>query len=200
MLKDHKISDRIESIFRESIEVKRYFVERNKALLVDVVQCVVQAFQSKNKLLVFGNGGSACDAQHFVGEFVNRFMHDRPPLPAIALTSDMSILTSTANDYSYEEVFERQLRALGREGDIAIGISTSGRSKNVIRALKAAKELKLTTIGLTGYSGGEVGKIVDYHIHVSLGKTPRIQETHIVVLHLIAELVDHILFDLPFVE
>lgn len=200
MLENQQISDRIESVFKESIEVKRHFVKRNKSLLVDLVKCVVEAFQSNNKLLVFGNGGSACDTQHFVGEFVNRFCHDRRPLPAIALTADMSILTSTANDYSYDDVFDRQLRALGKEGDIAIGISTSGNSENVIKALKSAKELKLTTVGLTGNDGGKVGPLVDYHLNVGLGKTPRIQETHIVILHLIAEMVDKMLFDLPFVD
>ena len=200
MLTREQIGNRVESVFKESIEVKRHFIEGNKKLLIDVVEQVAGAFKAGNKLLVFGNGGSACDTQHFVGEFVNRFMHDRRPLPAIALTADMSILTSCANDYSYNDVFERQLRALGKEGDIAIGISTSGKSKNVIQALKAAKELKLMTIGLTGNDGGEVGRLVDYHVNVGLGKTPRIQETHIVVLHLIAEMVDKLLFNLPFVE
>lgn len=191
------ISQRIEAVFQESIEVKKQFVEQNKALLVEVVACVVNAFKNQKKLLVFGNGGSACDTQHFVGEFVNRYMHDRRPLPAIALTADMSILTSTGNDYGYDYVFERQIRALGTPGDIAIGISTSGKSKNVILALSAAKSLGLETMGLTGSDGGEVGKMVDYHINVSKGKTPRVQETHIVVLHLIAEMVDRLLFDLP---
>lgn len=195
-----KITKRIEGLFHESVEVKLHFLKNNKELLVRVVEEIAGAFKSDRKLLVFGNGGSACDAQHFVGEFVNRFMHDRPPLPAIALTADMSILTSCANDYSYDEVFERQMRALGRAGDIAFGISTSGNSKNVVRALKRAKEMRLITIGMTGCDGGEVGKIVDHHIHVALGKTPRIQETHIVVCHLIAEMIDHLLYDLPFVE
>ena len=200
MLEKQQILDRIDSAFNQSIEVKRHFLRHNRELLVQVVHAVADCLKAKNKLLVFGNGGSACDAQHFVGEFVNRFMHDREPLSAIALTADMSILTSTANDYSYEAVFERQLRALGRPGDIAMGISTSGNSQNVIRALKAAQSLKLTTIGLTGKNGGEVGKLVDYHVNVSLGQTPRIQETHIVVLHLIAEMVDKLLYDLPFAE
>src|SRR3989344_4422972 len=167
MLERQEILNRIQTTFNRSVEVKQHFLKQNRELLADVVNVVVNAFQNKKKLLVFGNGGSACDTQHFVGEFVNRFMHDREPLPAIALTADMSILTSTANDYSYEAVFERQLRALGRPGDIAMGISTSGNSQNVIRALKAAQSLKLTTIGLTGKNGGEVGKLVDYHVNVS---------------------------------
>lgn len=195
-----RITQRIENLFHESVEVKLHFLKNNKELLVRVVEEIAEAFRKGHKLLVFGNGGSACDSQHFVGEFVNRFMHDRPPLPAIALTADMSILTSCANDYSYDEVFERQLRALGRPGDIAYGISTSGNSKNVVRALKRAKEMGLLTIGMTGYGGGEVGSIVDYHINVGIGKTPRIQETHIVVCHLIAEMIDHLLYDLPFVD
>src|SRR3989344_6660883 len=187
MLERQEILNRLQTTFNKSIEVKRHFLEQSRELLADVVNVVVNAFQNKKKLLVFGNGGSACDTQHFVGEFVNRFMHDREPLPAIALTSDMSILTSCANDYSYDQVFERQLRALGNSGDIAVGISTSGQSKNVILALKAAKEKGLTTIALTGKDGGEVGKLVDYHLNVGLGKTPRVQETHIVILHFIAE-------------
>lgn len=195
-----RVTQRIENLFHESVEVKLHFLKNNKELLVRVVEEIAEAFKKGQKLLVFGNGGSACDSQHFVGEFVNRFMHDRPPLPAIALTADMSILTSCANDYGYDEVFERQLRALGRPGDIAFGISTSGNSKNVVRALKRAKEMGLLTIGMTGYGGGEIGLLVDYHINVGIGKTPRIQETHIVVCHLIAEMIDHLLYDLPFVE
>ena len=200
MLERQEILNRLQTTFNKSIEVKRNFLEQNRELLADAVNVVVNAFQNKKKLLVFGNGGSACDTQHFVGEFVNRFMHDREPLPAIALTADMSILTSCANDYSYDQVFERQLRALGQRGDIAVGISTSGASKNVILALKAAKEKGLTTIALTGKDGGEVGKLVDYHLNVGLGKTPRVQETHIVILHFIAEMVDRALFDLPYAD
>jgi len=200
MLEKSQILDRLESTFAQSIEVKQHFLSHNKEILAEVVKVVVQTFKDGHKLLVFGNGGSACDTQHFVGEFVNRYHHDRKPLPAIALTADMSILTSAANDYSYEAVFERQLRGLGHPGDIAIGISTSGQSENVVRALKAGKEMGLTTIGLTGNDGGKVGKIVDHHINVSLGKTPRVQETHIVILHFIAEMVDKMLFDLPYVE
>lgn len=191
-----KISNRIDQAFQESIEVKLDFLNKHKEKLVQVVEVVVHAFKDEKKLLAFGNGGSACDAQHFVGEFVNRFMFDRPPLPAIALTADMSILTSTANDYSYEDVFARQLQALGNPGDVAFGISTSGNSENVVRALKKAKDKGLLTVGLTGNEGGKVGKLVDYHLNVGLGKTPRIQETHILMLHLIAELTDTVLFNL----
>lgn len=194
-----KITKRIENIFHEGIEVKLDFLQKNKNKLLDAVEIISQCFKSGNKLLAFGNGGSACDAQHFVGEFVNRFMRDRPPVAAIALTADMSILTSCANDYSYEDVFSRQLQALGKKGDVAFGISTSGNSKNVILALQKAQELGLHTIGLTGNRGGKVGEIVNLHLNVGLGKTPRIQETHIIVCHLIAEMIDHVLFDLPFV-
>ena len=198
-LDKEKVSKRMDEIFHQSIEVKLDFLKKNKTKLIDVVDVFVQAFKSGHKLLAFGNGGSACDTQHFVGEFVNRFMHDRPPLPALALTADMSILTSTANDYSYEDVFVRQLTALGQKGDIAFGITTSGNSENVVRALKKARDMGLVTVGLTGNDGGKVGKIVDHHINVGLGKTPRIQETHIVVCHLICEMTDNILFDLPYV-
>ena len=198
-LDKEKISKRIDEIFHQSIEVKLDFLKKNKSNLIDVVEVFAAAFKTGHKLLAFGNGGSACDTQHFVGEFVNRFMHDRRPLPALALTADMSILTSTANDYCYEDVFVRQLSALGQRGDVAFGITTSGNSENVVRALKKAKEMGLETIALTGNDGGKVGKIVDHHINVGLGKTPRIQETHIVVCHLIVEMLDNILFDLPYV-
>ena len=151
-----KVSRRIDEVFHQSIEVKLDFLKKNKSKLIDVVEVFAKAFKAGHKLLAFGNGGSACDAQHFVGEFVNRFMHDRRPLPAIALTADISILTSTANDYSYEDVFVRQLSALGQKGDIAFGITTSGNSENVVRALKKARDMGLVTIGLTGNQGGKV--------------------------------------------
>jgi D-sedoheptulose 7-phosphate isomerase len=193
-----KVSQRIEGIFNESIEVKLDFLKNNKEKLLDLTQVFIQTFQAGHKVLAFGNGGSSCDAQHFVGEFVTRFMKDRRPLPAVALTADSSILTSCANDYSYEDVFSRQLEALGQKGDIAFGISTSGNSENVIRAIKAAKKKGLIAVGLTGKNGGNLGPLVDYHINVGIGKTPRIQETHIVVIHLLCEMVDNALFDHPF--
>ena len=193
-------SKRMDQIFHESVEVKLDFLKKNKDVLLDVTQLLIETFQKGNKILVFGNGGSSCDTQHFVGEFVNRFSKDRRPLPAIALTADTSILTSCANDYSYDHVFERQLDALGQKGDIAFGISTSGNSKNVIRAIQKAKEKGLHTVVLTGKNGGALGPLADFHINVGLGKTPRIQETHIVVIHTLCEMVDHALFDHPYLE
>ncbi|MBI4041559.1 MAG: D-sedoheptulose 7-phosphate isomerase [Deltaproteobacteria bacterium] len=190
----------MDAAFQESAEVKLDFVKKHREKLYVVAEVLVETFRSGRKILAFGNGGSSCDAQHFVGEFVNRFMKDRRPLPAIALTADSSILTSCANDYSYEDVFARQIHALGGSRDVAFGISTSGNSKNVLLAMGAAKEKGLLTVGLTGYDGGKLGPLVDYHLNVGLGKTPRIQETHIVIIHLLCEIVDHVLFEHPFLN
>jgi D-sedoheptulose 7-phosphate isomerase len=146
-------------------------------------------------LLLFGNGGSAADAQHIAAEFTNRFLIEREPLPALALTTDTSALTAIANDYDYTQVFSKQLKALGKAGDIALGISTSGNSANVLVAFEVCKQLGIKTIGLTGGSGGQMVGNVDYLLCVSEGKaTARIQETHILVGHVICEIVDQKLF------
>src|SRR5688572_12449732 len=147
-----------EAIFehlQESIRVKQGFLRDNLVTLVLPIEVLVAAFRRGNKLLLFGNGGSAADAQHIAAEFVNRFLIERTPLPAIAFTTDTSILTSIANDYSYNEVFAKQVKALGKEGDVALAISTSGNSSNVIAAIDACKKLSITTIGLTGGTGGQ---------------------------------------------
>jgi D-sedoheptulose 7-phosphate isomerase len=158
----------------------------------------VAAFKGGNKLLLFGNGGSAADAQHIAAEFTNRFLIERAPLPAIALTTDSSALTAIANDYDYTQVFAKQVKALGKAGDIALAISTSGNSPNVLAALEVCKQLKIKTIGLTGGSGGKMAGQVDYVLCVSEGKnSPRIQETHILVGHVICEIVDQQLFPHP---
>ncbi len=146
-----------------------------------------------NKILLFGNGGSAADAQHIAAEFVNRFLMDRAPLPALALTTDSSVLTSIANDFSYREVFSKQIKALGSPGDAAIGISTSGNSENVIAGLKAANEKGLITIGLGGAPTSVMGEICRYYLPVT-GATPRIQEVHILVGHTLAEVIERTLF------
>src|ERR687892_106669 len=148
------MKDAITKAFNESIRVKQAFLRDNIDSLVKAIDAIADAFRRGNKLLLFGNGGSAADAQHIAAEFVNRFVIERPPLPAVALTTDTSVLTSIANDYGYDEVFEKQVRALGRRGDVAIGLSTSGNSRNVVRGLAAARERGLVTIGFTGQGGG----------------------------------------------
>lgn len=181
--------------FQESIRVKQGFLRDNLETLTQAIDVLVRAFQRGNKLLLFGNGGSAADAQHIAAEFVNRFMIERPPLPAIALTTDTSILTSIANDYSYNEVFAKQVQALGKEGDVAVALSTSGNSSNVIAAIDACKKLSITTIGLTGGTGGQMAGKVEFLLNVSEGRnSARIQETHILVAHVICDLVDQRLF------
>jgi D-sedoheptulose 7-phosphate isomerase len=180
--------------FKESVEVKTRFLKENLSLLLDAVKLMSHCFEGGNKLFFFGNGGSAADAQHLAAEFVNRYIMDRPPLPAIALTTDPSILTSIANDFSFNEVFAKQLKALGKEGDIAIGISTSGKSPNIIKAFEVAKEMGIKTVALTGNDGGALIKIADLSLIVPSSSTPRIQETHILIGHLLCELVEHYLF------
>lgn len=181
--------------FEESIQVKQAFLRDNVDTLIKVIDAIVASFRGGHKLLLFGNGGSAADAQHIAAEFVNRFCIERPPLPAIALTTDTSILTSIANDYDYSDTFAKQVRALGKEGDIAIAISTSGNATNVLTAIDACKQLKITTIGLTGGEGGKMLGKVDYLLRVSeTQNTARIQETHILIDHVICELVDQKLF------
>jgi len=181
--------------FAESIRVKQAFLRDNLDMLVRVIDAVAAALQRGNKLLLFGNGGSAADAQHIAAEFTNRFLIERPPLAALALTTDTSALTAIANDYDYSQVFAKQVKALGRAGDMALAISTSGNSANILLALDACRELKITTIGLTGGKGGKMAAKVDFLLPASEGKTsPRIQETHILVGHVICEMVDQKLF------
>ena len=156
----------------ESIQAKQAFLQENLEALLTVVGLIVDCFQSGNKLLLFGNGGSAADAQHIAAEFVNRFRIERRPLPAIALTTDTSAITSIANDYDYSQIFAKQVRALGKSGDVALGISTSGSAANVLNAMATCKELQITTIGLTGGDGGEMIKEADHVLRVSLLFSP----------------------------
>ena len=151
---------------------------------------IADAIARDGKVLVFGNGGSAADAQHLAAELVGRFLGERRALPAIALTTDTSILTAVANDYGYDRVFARQLEALARRGDVAVGISTSGRSANVIAAFEAARERGVTTIALTGGDGGPAGAMADIHVNVPGQSTPRVQEVHRTLLHIICEILD----------
>lgn len=181
--------------FEESVDVKLSFVKKNLKSIISVVELIVDAFHEGNKVMLFGNGGSAADAQHIAAEFVNRFMIERPPLPAMALTTDTSVITSIGNDYKFDDIFLKQIKALGKEGDIAWGISTSGNSPNVLKALKEAKKMGLKTIGMTGKDGGKMAKMVDFLLNVESDSTPRIQETHITAAHVICELIDIKLFN-----
>jgi D-sedoheptulose 7-phosphate isomerase len=185
------MKDVIIQAFEESIRVKQAFLRDNLDALVSAADAVVAALQRGNKLLIFGNGGSAADAQHIAAEFTNRYLVERPPLAAVALTTDTSALTAIANDYDYSQVFAKQLIALGKAGDVALAISTSGNSENILKALEACRELQITTIGLTGGDGGKMAPLVDVLLQASEGKnSPRIQETHILVGHVICDIVD----------
>ncbi len=180
--------------FKESSEVKTRFLKENLSNLLDVIKLVSHTFEGGNKLFFFGNGGSAADAQHMAAEFVNRFIMNRPPLPAIALTTDTSILTSVSNDFAFSEIFAKQLRALGKDRDVAIGITTTGNSPNIIKAFEVAKEMGMKTVAFTGNDGGAVGKMADFPLVVPSTSTPRIQEAHILIGHILCEMVEHSLF------
>ena len=184
----------IRRVAKESRRIQEGFVQKNTSKLINCAEYISKAFQNDRKLMLCGNGGSAADAQHIAAEFVNRFQLDRHPLPAMALTTDTSIITSVANDYSYEEVFSKQIQALGVEGDILLAISTSGNSKNILSAIRTAKEKGLYTVGLIGGDGGKMLTLVDLPMVVESNQTPRVQETHILAGHLICELVEYILF------
>ncbi len=181
----------IRALFDDSIRVKQVFLQEQLPNLERAAALVADAMLAGRKVLLFGNGGSAADAQHIAAEFVGRFHRERKGLPAIALTTDTSALTAIANDYGYDEVFARQVRALGAEGDVAIAISTSGKSPSVLRAVDASRERGMATIGLTGGDGGDLLGRVDVSLCVSASRSSnRIQETHILVGHVICHLVD----------
>ncbi len=172
-------------------------IQSDKALLNQVADCaemIVTTLRSGGKILIAGNGGSAADAQHIAGEFVSRFHYDRPGLASIALTTDTSILTAVGNDYGFERLFSRQVQALGREGDVFIGISTSGNSANVIEAFKEANMLKLKTIGFTGVTGGKMAEMCNITLRMPSKETPKIQEGHIAIGHIICGLVEAAMF------
>ena len=185
----------IRRAFAASIAAKRTFLREHTATLTAAADLIAERFAAGSKLLLFGNGGSAADAQHLAAEFVNRFVIERPPLPAIALTTDTSALTSIANDYRYDDVFAKQVRALGRAGDVAIAISTSGTSPSVVCAVDDCRKLGVYIIGLTGRDGGKLKGRVDYLLNVSASReTARIQETHILAGHVLCQLVDEKLY------
>jgi len=184
----------ITKIVRESQSLKEGFIEKNTATLIHLAERVSDAFRGGRKLMLCGNGGSAADAQHIAAEFVNRFQMERSPLPALALTTDTSIITSVANDYGYEEVFSKQILALGIQGDILLSLSTSGNSGNVCAAIRAAKKQGLYTVGFIGGDGGKMLKLVDLALVVESSQTPRVQEVHILAGHILCELVEYLLF------
>ena len=188
------MESRVIAAFEESIEVKKQFAKKQLKSIISLATLMSETFARGGKVLLFGNGGSAADAQHIAAEFVNRFQIERPPLPAIALTTDTSIITSIGNDYDFSEIFSKQVKALGQKGDIAIGISTSGNSANVLKGIEAALSMEVYTVGLTGKDGGEIAKRVDMNLNVESNTTARIQETHITVCHILCDLVDQKLF------
>jgi D-sedoheptulose 7-phosphate isomerase len=180
--------------FIESADLKRAFVEENREKIYTVFLEIAKRVKEGRKILLCGNGGSAADCQHIAAELVGRFGMERRALPAIALTTDTSILTAVGNDYSFDRIFERQVGALGEEGDVLIAISTSGNSKNVVNAALKAKEKKLLTVGFSGRDGGELAKVVDHCFVVKSFSTPRIQEVHITLGHVLCDFIEKYLF------
>ena len=180
----------IKQLAAESVALKQRFFEANAGLLVAAGRRMAECLRAGGKVLAFGNGGSAADAQHLAGELVGRFLRDRAALSAIALTTDASVTTAIANDTGYDAVFRRQVEAHGRPGDVAVGITTSGRSPNVVLALQLARERGLVTIGLTGGGGGRLAGAVDYLIDVPHTATARIQEVHVMVVHILCQIVE----------
>lgn len=184
--------NQIESIIQKSIEVKQAIIQNKEFIekIATISDVITEAFRNGKKVLFCGNGGSAADAQHLAAEFSGRFYTDRKALPSEALHCNTSYLTAVGNDYSFDVVYSRMIEGIGNEGDILIGISTSGNSKNIVNALKQAKINKMITIGMTGESGGAIKNIADYLFNVPSSDTPRIQEAHILVGHIICQLVE----------
>ena len=188
--------NRVTRLIEASIAVKQRLLSSPEVVLTTakVSEVLIDALDQGHKVLLFGNGGSAADAQHIAAEFVGRFAFDRPALPALALSVNTSCVTAIGNDYGFDLVFERQIEALGRPGDVAIGISTSGNSPNVLRGLSAAQKIGLRTVALTGQGGGKLKNAVDFCIEAPSKETPRIQECHILIGHIISELVEETKF------
>lgn len=187
------MKDRITKDIQESIAVKQWVLANLLPQIEKASAMVRDCLKSGHKVLFFGNGGSAADAQHLAAEIVGRYEKERRGYPSIALTTDTSILTAVGNDYGYDTIFERQIEALGQPGDIAYGISTSGNSKNVLLGIRKAKAMGLHTIGVSGKTGGELAKIVDLALNVAHPKTARIQESHLMIGHIICERADEAL-------
>jgi D-sedoheptulose 7-phosphate isomerase len=188
--------EKIKNIIQASIDVKTKILADDKILqtVQDCANLIVSAFEKGNKVLFCGNGGSASDAQHLAAEFSGRFYTDRDALPAEALHCNTSYLTAVANDYSYDVIYSRLIKGIGKEGDILVGLSTSGNSKNIVNAFEVAKEKGMTTIAFTGSTGGKLKKLSDQLINIPSDDTPRIQESHITLGHIICQLVEEIYF------
>lgn len=180
----------------ESILVKNNILEDTEILsfISKISDVCIEAIKGGNKIIFAGNGGSAADAQHLAGELVSRFYFDRPALPAISITTDTSILTAIGNDYGFVDIFSRQIKAIGNKGDVFIAISTSGKSDNIIEALKHSKKIGISTVGLTGNTGGDFVEYCDYIIKVPSNSTPRIQEIHIMIGHIICSIIENKIF------
>ncbi len=183
----------IQQIVEESISTKKDFFSQNIETIKACASMMAGTLKQGRKILLFGNGGSAADCQHIAAEFINRFQMKRKPLAAISLTTDTSVITSIGNDYSYEDIFLKQIQALGRKGDIALGISTSGNSPNIIKAALEAKEMGLSLIGFSG-SKGKLKDLSDYPFCVASGTTARIQEVHILLAHILCDLTERMIF------
>lgn len=184
----------IKKVLADSLKVKETFVRENTSKLILLAEKTAAAFTNDRKLMLCGNGGSAADAQHIAAEFVNRYTFERPPLPALALTTNSSVMTSIGNDYSFNDIFSKQVKALGIEGDILLVISTSGDSKNLLSAVNAARDRGIYTAGFLGSDEGKLVNLVDLALVANTESTPRIQETHILAGHILCHLVDYILF------
>ncbi len=182
--------EKIRAMAADSLDAKRRFFERSSHDVARAARMIVEAMRAGGKLLIFGNGGSAADAQHIAAELAFRMGRERRALPALALTTDTSLLTAIGNDRSFDLIFARQIQALGRRGDVALAISTSGNSPNVIEAVKQARQMEIVTIGLLGAGGGKVGPMVDLALIVPSDQTPRVQEAHIAAGHIICQLIE----------
>lgn len=197
LLSDHNMQQIILTSLKNSILAQESFAQTQGEVIIALVQQMVTTIRRGGKILLFGNGGSAADAQHMAAEFVNRFLINRRPMAALALTTDSSVLTSIGNDFSFDEIFVKQVQALGKPEDLALGISTSGGSVNVLKAMEVAREIGMVTAALTGGlagDGGAVGRAADFVLNVPSDKTPHIQETHLWVEHLLCELVEKEIF------
>jgi D-sedoheptulose 7-phosphate isomerase len=189
------MKNKIAKAFKTSILVQEKFLDENIDKIIEVSNIIAEAFNNGNKLILFGNGGSSTDATHIAAEFVGRFKMERPPLPAISLNTNMAVITAIANDYDFSDVFVRQLKAHAQDDDVVVGISTSGNSPNVIKAIEAGKKRRMKTIVFTGDKGGKLASRADHIFAVPSTDTPRIQETHIILGHVLCQMVEEILFE-----
>jgi D-sedoheptulose 7-phosphate isomerase len=191
------IDNILRSNIKRSVEVHGLLLDACLPSLISAADALIRAYRTGHKALFFGNGGSSTDAEHLAGEFLGRYLLERRPMPAVALTENISAMTAIANDYGFELVYSRQLQALAVPGDVAVGISTSGNSPNVLEAIRKARELGLFTVGLTGASGGQMRKLVDALIAVPSDETPRIQECHILIGHALCDAVEQAIVNSP---